>query len=74
MVSAAAYGAMALVVSRLEPRLRWPAWVGASLLILLIGLSRVYLGVHWPSDVVGGFAAGALLVLGANLAATPRSG
>ena len=39
------------------------AAAGAILLSLLIGASRVMLGVHWPSDVVGGWAFGMLWVL-----------
>jgi undecaprenyl-diphosphatase len=39
------------------------AVAGAILLSLLIGTSRVMLGVHWPSDVVGGWAFGMLWVL-----------
>jgi undecaprenyl-diphosphatase len=44
---------------------RWHrvAAAGAILLSLLIGTSRVMLGVHWPSDVVGGWAFGMLWVL-----------
>lgn len=39
-------------------------WSAAAFLIAIIGLSRVYLGVHWPSDVLAGYAA-ALIWMGA---------
>ena len=44
---------------------RWQrtAVIGAIGLSILVGVSRVMLGVHWPSDVVGGWALGTLWVL-----------
>jgi undecaprenyl-diphosphatase len=37
-------------------------WTLAALLVAAIGLSRVYLGVHYPSDVIAGYLAASLWV------------
>jgi len=35
-------------------------WIFAAILVFLIGMSRVYIGVHYPTDVIAGFLAGAI--------------
>jgi membrane-associated phospholipid phosphatase len=41
---------------------RWWGWLAAILMMLLIGISRIYLGVHFPHDVIIGWLIGALLL------------
>lgn len=59
--SAAVFGAIALVASVIWWRRgqRRTIWVVTAVLVGLIGLSRVWLGVHWPSDVIAGWLVGA---------------
>jgi membrane-associated phospholipid phosphatase len=45
-----------------RPALRIVLPVCCIVLIILIGLSRVYLGVHWPSDVLGGYIIGGVFL------------
>jgi undecaprenyl-diphosphatase len=54
----------ALVVLAWRSRWRWAVAVPGTLVVLLVGVSRVYLGVHYPSDVVGAWAAAVLWVSG----------
>jgi membrane-associated phospholipid phosphatase len=56
-------GIAALLSPRLERRgAKFALWAVAVVLIVGIGLSRIYLGVHYPSDVLAGYAVGVVWV------------
>lgn len=62
MVSAATYLTLGALLARTQSRRRLKAYLLllAILLAFMVGVSRVYLGVHWPTDVLAGWAAGAV--------------
>ena len=63
MSAMAIWGGLAACLMALYPTARRGILVAAIVLIFLIGTSRVYLGVHWPTDVMGGWLAGAPLLV-----------
>ncbi|MEZ5933559.1 MAG: phosphatase PAP2 family protein [Alphaproteobacteria bacterium] len=65
LMSAVVYLTIGALLARVQPRRRLKAYILslAVLLTLLVGISRVYLGVHWPTDVLAGWTIGAAWAL-----------
>jgi membrane-associated phospholipid phosphatase len=78
--SAVLYGFLAVLLVREYPRYRMGIYSIAILLIAAIGLSRLFLGVHYPTDIIAGYAVGIpwliacikLLQIGSNRALMNR--
>jgi undecaprenyl-diphosphatase len=71
MMSAVVYLTLGALLARIEvvPRLRIYFLALAALLAAMVGISRIYLGVHWPTDVVAGWAVGAAWAILCSLVA-----
>jgi undecaprenyl-diphosphatase len=65
MLSAITYLVLGALLARSQERKLVKAYflLGAVFLTILVGVSRVYLGVHWPTDVLAGWTAGAVWAL-----------
>lgn len=59
------YGFIAYFIVRTEisKNLKWTAAIFAGMIAILIGTSRIYLGAHYPSDVIAGHLAGAIWLI-----------
>ena len=62
MLSAATYLTLGALLARLQKRRRLKIYILflAVTITFLVGVSRIYLGVHWPTDVLAGWTAGAV--------------
>jgi len=68
MVSLCFFGVLAATLAALTKSRarRFGLWAAAAAVVLLIGFSRVYLGVHYPTDVLGGYALGVVWIAAAR--------
>ena len=65
LTSACFFGALAAILTATvkSRRVRVAIWIVSTVMFLLIGLSRIYLGVHHTTDVIAGFAAALIWIL-----------
>jgi undecaprenyl-diphosphatase len=62
------FGALAIILTTRihKHRVRVVIWIVASVMVFLIGLSRIYLGVHYTTDVLAGFTGALIWVMTVN--------
>src|SRR6476661_9675718 len=58
MISMVVYGLLGYLLGSRFPKQRWWIYSLTVVLVAAIGLSRLYLGVHWPTDIIAGYTAG----------------
>lgn len=58
MVSMVMYGVFGYFLAARFPKQKWLIYSLTIVLIAVIGFSRLYLGVHWPTDIIAGYTAG----------------
>ena len=57
------YGFLAVLLAHKFPRQHWLIYAIAAVIISAIGISRLFLGVHWPTDIIAGYAVGAVWLI-----------
>jgi undecaprenyl-diphosphatase len=62
----------ALVILSWNSRWRFPVWLIGSVFVLSIGWTRLYLGVHYPSDILAGWMVSIAWAIGVSLLIRPH--